>query len=79
MLLCLGHLDSATKQFSCTSRTRGAFPAGWQLTAPPGCAVEGKWCRFPRLGLWGTSVLDKATMYWGAPTHTPKPPASQYL
>lgn len=25
---------------------------------------------FPRLGLWGAGILDKASMYWGAPTHT---------
>lgn len=53
MLLRLGHLCSAAKQFSLTSRTRGILPAGWQPTALRGRAAEGKWHRSTQAGALG--------------------------
>lgn len=69
MLLYLG----GTKQINLKSGM--ARTAGRQLMAPHGCAVEENQHHSPKAGaLQEARILDKATMYWGAPTCTPSIP-----
>lgn len=69
VLLRLGGLCSATKWLSLQSGPGGGtLPAEWQPMSPRGCAVAGKRCHFPQGGLWGTGVLQKATVCGDTPS-----------